>query len=104
MGSLEFETADEKGLLKLGEDITIMDGPLLKKALEDSFQQVNVLRIDFSQMDDADLTLLQLLLSARKTFEKGEKKIEVRGKVPAFLINLIRDSGFSHQLNWVINN
>lgn len=104
MGSLELETENETGLLKLGEDITIQDGLLLKKALEDSIQQVNVLKLDVSQLDEGDLTLLQFLISAKKTFDKKGKKLETVGKVPKVLINLINDSGFSHQLNWLIKN
>ncbi len=100
MGRIVFENNDGQGLLTMEEDISVGDAFLLRKALEDSLHNCSRLIIRLDDLASADLSTLQLLVSARKSFQKAGLEIRADGDIPPVFKALVNDAGYSHQMKW----
>lgn len=84
----------EIGRIELGKDVTIQHADKLKSFFQDALSKLEKLEIDMNQVDQADLSLLQLLVALDKSATEKGKTLEFIGSCPGALSELIKSTGF----------
>jgi anti-anti-sigma regulatory factor len=85
------------GFLALTGHITIMESLEIKKILMTAIDQVNTLMVDFSGIDSADVSFIQIICAAHQEAFLSEKKIHLSGPLPDTIRDLLKNSGYSKQ-------
>jgi len=65
--------------LTIGGELTVGSAGKLKQALIDEFERTDSLRLKFSDVKKADITVIQLLCAAHKSAQKKDKQVTVSG-------------------------
>lgn len=66
--------------LTMSGDLTIRHSARLKRVLIEELERTDNLRLRFGDVDEADITLLQLLCAAHKSAQEKNKNVAVYGK------------------------
>ena len=90
--------------LTLAGDLSIQNIAQLREALLGSFEGVDKVLLEFKDLEEADLSTLQVLCSAHRTSEKLNKDITLEGQYPERLQKLMEESGFSRQIGCFPDN
>lgn len=83
----------ENKTLKLGGDLTIQRSVELKECILDYVDKNQTVIIDHEEVEDVDLTYLQLLVSAKRYSEEKKKEFQINYSNDAFN-EIIQLSGF----------
>lgn len=83
------------GALLLSGALTIQHAVPLQEALVRATNEADPLTINLEQVDNMDLTALQLLCAAHRAWQEQGKEISRMGTVPEVVSRIIRESGFS---------
>lgn len=73
-------------------DVRVIEG--LRTAMLEEFQIHGHLELDVSQMGDADLSFLQLVVAARKMAAAEGKKVRLGAPATPPLVSLLERAGF----------
>ena len=88
------EQSDEKKILTLEGDLTIIHVAELKKILQDAIDNSNHIELNLDKVTDVDLSCLQLFCSAHRTSLNLKKTISIGSNHPDVFREAIRDAGF----------
>lgn len=88
---------DGSGTLLLDGGLSIDGAAGLKAALQDALAAHERLRLAFGRVEEADVSFLQLLCSAHRTFRKAGRSLVVEGKIPGPLVEIMARAGFYHR-------
>ena len=91
------EQSDEKKILNLEGDLTIMHAAELKKILQKAVDNSQCVELNLENVTNVDLSCLQLFCSAHRTSLKLNRTISIHSNPPEVLKEAARDAGF--QLN-----
>jgi anti-anti-sigma regulatory factor len=69
--------SNEKGSVRLGGRLTIPDAQRLSEALRDVVSRSRSVRITFTEVQEADLSVVQLLCAAHKTMASSGKELSL---------------------------
>ena len=83
------------GTLLLSGALTIQQALPLKEALVRASSEADPLTIDLEQVENMDLTALQLLCAAHRDWRRRGKKTTCKGTIPEAVHRIVRESGFS---------
>ncbi len=89
------DAAGSTGTLLLSGSLTIQQALPLKEALLRAVGEADQLVINLEQIENLDLTALQLLCAAHRDWIKRGKKVTREGSVPEIVSRNVRESGFS---------
>lgn len=67
----------------------------LQKNLLESFNGADKVLLDISELEDIDITGIQLVVSARKEAEKQKKSFYISGKIPEIILDFTAGCGVS---------
>ena len=67
----------------------------LQKNLRESFSGAEEVLLDISELEDIDITGIQLIVSARKEAEKQNKSFFISGKIPEIILDFTAGCGVS---------
>ena len=67
----------------------------LQKNLLESFNGAEKVLLDISELEDIDITGIQLVLSAKKEAEKQKKSFYISGKIPEIILDFTAGCGVS---------
>ena len=70
----------------------------IKKELDTVLKKGNSFAIEFTDIDDADLSLIQLIISLKKKFETTEKQLTLNINPGQELYELYKKAGFENLL------
>ena len=105
MASEIIKESEEKTVLKLEGELTVFNSAEIKNLYSELFDNSNELVVDHSSATDFDFSYLQLITAALIKNEKEGKKLNLTENLPAGLIEIINDSGFSNTMNFFnVNN
>ncbi|WP_439816767.1 STAS domain-containing protein [Zavarzinia sp. CC-PAN008] len=82
------------GVVTLSRSETIQDCARLQAQLVSALSQYRVIEIDASAVAEADLTLVQTLISAHRTAAEKGGRLCVRGPLPENLASILERGGF----------
>jgi len=92
---MDFHVNDSgAGILKLEGELTVQCAGLLKELLLTAFEQVETITLDIESADTIDVSCLQLLCSAHRTFIKSNKDMNAAGIMNPSFQKTIHDAGF----------
>ncbi len=91
---LELEP-DNSGRLVLAGDLTIQHVADMRAVLLEALQKVQQLIVDMSKVTDIDVSCLQLLCSAHRTYIKSGKAIAFKDTRPAAVNRVMEAAGYS---------
>jgi len=77
--NFEFTVSGDEGVLKMEGAVGIEHAEELRKVLIESIERSGSLVLDIEQVDEVDLSALQLLCSAQRSCVRSKKKLTVRG-------------------------
>lgn len=92
---MKIDNATKSGTLGLSAELTIQHSSELKKALLDSLEQFNHLRVNLEKVTEIDLSSIQLLYSAYVTALESGKQFSLQGKCPEKVSQAFAAVGFS---------
>lgn len=81
-------------LLRLSGDLTVRTIVSARRKISAQLQKTPSIRIDMHEASNTDLTLVQLIESARRSAETADKQIELVQPLPAALAELLDRGGF----------
>lgn len=93
MINIKFEKQSENTALIVSGPLTIEYAVQFKDALTESLKQDADLIVDLSSITDMDLSCLQLLCSAHKTFTNAKRSIKLAG-IPDVLKQSVHNAGY----------
>ncbi|MBF0620765.1 MAG: STAS domain-containing protein [Magnetococcales bacterium] len=97
MFNLSVDDSGKNGTLTLAGDLVIQNAHALRSSLDEALTKVEeTLTITFEEVSRADLSGLQLLCAAHKSFLNSDKKITLEGALPDALKEVIGTAGFSN--------
>ena len=82
------------GTLRLSGSLTIQQALPLKEILLQAVAESKQLIIHLDQIENMDLTALQLLCAAHRDLLKSGKTVTCEGSVPEVVHRVVRESGF----------
>ncbi|BDC95072.1 MULTISPECIES: STAS domain-containing protein [Treponema] len=65
---------------------------MLRDELLGAFEKSSEIRLDISQVEDIDITGIQIIVSARREAEKQGKEFYIKGKIPQAIKDFISAS------------
>ena len=80
--------------LALDGPATVRTAAALQASLRDAIRQHNHIEIDCTGVTEADLTLIQLLLAARKSAERDGKQLTLSAPADGTLREVLEIAGF----------
>ncbi|MGE4319515.1 MAG: STAS domain-containing protein [Deferribacterales bacterium] len=92
MRTMEVEN-QEKVVIKVEGDMTVQHTGELHRILLAYLEQNKDVEIEFGDIEDADMTFMQLLCSAHRTFNAKDRHLTVSGKKND-LLNMKKLAGF----------
>ncbi len=91
--------SDNTAIITLEEDLSINNTENNQiETIKKTVNENNNIRIVLKNVEDIDLTVIQLLYSIKKTCEKEDKKLEFDIKLPQKLDTLLKNTGFDKQI------
>lgn len=90
-----FEGPDQTGTIMLKGELNIQYASRLKEMLSDSLARAERLRINVEQIEEIDLSCLQVLCSAHRTAIGLQRSIEVAGTWPEDFRSVVERAGYS---------
>jgi ABC-type transporter Mla MlaB component len=87
--------ADNTGRLVLAGDLTIQHVAAMRSVLIEALQRVGQLTLDMSGVTDIDVSCMQLLCSAHRTYIGSGKTIEIIKEQPGVVNRVMQAAGFS---------
>lgn len=94
MQTAALEQTGKKGVLKLSGELTIQHAEELRTALIKAIISMDDLAIDCSGASRVDLSFLQLLCSAHRTFTRLNKRVALTECRPEVLQIAVKEAGF----------
>jgi len=94
MIDLKIDEGGSLGVLTLEGEITITEAGELKKALLEGLNRAKQLLVEIENITALDLTCLQLLCSAERSYPEKEKVITFSGKIPEAFRNTAEKAGY----------
>ena len=86
---------DEAFTIKWTGTAGIEQAKNLQKNLLESFSGAEEVLLDISELEDIDITGIQLIVSARKEAEKQNKSFFISGKIPEIILDFTAGCGVS---------
>ena len=99
MIDLNIDDGGDLGVLTLKEDVTIVEAEKLKEALLEGLKSSKQLLVELNELTGLDLTCLQLIYSAKKSFSKEDKVFTLSGKFPEIFKETIKNAGYLNEFN-----
>ncbi len=80
--------------LTMSGELTVAHAAKLKRALTEELERTDNLRLRFGDVEEADITLLQLLCAAHKSAQERNKNVAVYGKgIPPVVLDTAHSVG-----------
>jgi len=95
---MELKESSETRVLRLAGTWTVERAHELKQALVEALQKTDHLIVGLEDLEEADLSCLQLLCSAHGTFLKLGKRMTLQEKRSESFRRAVSDSGFKRNL------
>lgn len=94
---MEIKVKTNKGvsILQLSGDLIIDDADALKDALQKAVNEGNQIRIVMENVTALDISVIQLIQSAKKTLGTAHHKLSVQTQLPDDLKSLLEKSGIN---------
>ena len=80
---------------ELNGDLNLLALPWIREVFWKGLSEVDELHIVFGDVSIVDLSFLQLLCSAHRTYEEKGKKLTLPRELPPTVMDMIKRSGFS---------
>lgn len=93
---LELIEHDKYNELVLGGDLTIANMGTLKIQMDKLFDTCKECKVSFIEIEDIDISLIQLLVSSYTTFDSKNIVLKLYGEVPEIFNNKCKESGFNN--------
>ena len=84
----------ESGSLTLSGEVTIQHAEILKEALLEAISVSKRLEFNLEKIERTDLSCLQLLCSAHRSFLHAGKEVKAVGKIPPSFRDAVLEAGF----------
>lgn len=84
----------ESGVLRLHGELTLEQAQAVKTALLRGIERYQDLRLDWQDVEEADLSLLQMLCAAHRTVHQQGKTLRCAQSPPQALLDVARRAGF----------
>jgi len=88
------KTAGKPNKLTFSGDMTLLQAAQVRERLQQGLSAADTLEVAFSDVDNVDLSLIQILCAAHRSARKAGKSISLPGTLPDDLVRLIDDGGF----------
>ncbi|MDD4951637.1 MAG: STAS domain-containing protein [Desulfovibrionaceae bacterium] len=95
MHSIKHIDEGDKGVLVLAGSFGVEQAAALKEALLELASGHRETAVDLSGVQEADLTLLQLLCATQKTLSQTGRSLACASEVPAILLDIARRAGMA---------
>jgi Anti-anti-sigma regulatory factor (antagonist of anti-sigma factor) len=102
MIEFQIDQGTQNGFLVLSGRLTIHEAKEIKEIFTDSLNQVNNLTLTHGDVEEYDLSYLQLLFSLHKTAAEKNKTFRINDNQPEEFHNIIKRSGIP-ALFWILN-
>ena len=89
------ENGSKTQTLVLEGDLSIRNAALIKKKLAAVKFTGDIIRIHLNNVDNLDITIIQIMYSLVNTLENQGKKIEIYSELPDDLEKVLINAGFS---------
>lgn len=99
-----FNLSGATGTLTLGGSLTVSYATQLKSLLMQGLEQAETVVISFSEVNDIDLSVIQILCSAHRMSVKLNKRLLFGGGVPDQFIEAVTRSGFNRHVGCVLDS
>ncbi|MEI6986855.1 MAG: STAS domain-containing protein [Rhodospirillaceae bacterium] len=99
MGAMRVIEQSQDGTLRLPPMTTVRDAAQLRDTLLDLLGQGVSVIVDCSVVEQADLSIVQLLTAARRMAERDGRQLRMIIPSSGALADLIRRSGLEHSLD-----
>ena len=90
-----FRNTGDKGVITLDGDLTISNAEELRKVLMKSLLEAEDVSIEMENLQNMDLSCLQLLCSAHRSAVRFKKRLCIRGVRPGTFNDLVAAAGFA---------
>lgn len=85
----------DKNIIKWKESAGIESSQKLQKELLDAFKSSSAIFLDISELEDIDLTGIQLIISAKKEADSQKKTFFITGNIPEAISEYVSSCGIS---------
>lgn len=83
-----------KRKLTFSGDLTLLQVAQMRETLRQELESTEALEVVFSEVENVDLSLIQVLCAAHRSARKAGKEISLPGTLPDAFVRLIDDGGF----------
>lgn len=97
---IETKKEGDRTSIILSGELSIRYAPQLRLELEESITSSQEIRVRFSDVETADLSLLQLLCSAGRSARSEGKKLAIGGEIPDPVANLVSGAGYNNHSSY----
>jgi anti-anti-sigma regulatory factor len=97
MADIKVEKKGKERLLVISGSLTIEHAAEFREALMKSLEKTSHVMLNLDAVTETDLSCLQLLCSAHRTFVNAKKSVELAG-TPDILKHAARDMGYKRDL------
>jgi anti-anti-sigma factor len=95
MTDIRIEKEEARTVIVMSGEMTVEHAAGLKDALIRSLEDADHLIVDLRDVTDMDVSCLQLLCSAHRTFAGARKTLEIKSDYPETLKETVREVGYS---------
>lgn len=92
--SATFTQSGNTGTIKLDGDLTLQTAEELKQVLKQALAAADEITIALGNLQDVDLSALQLLCSAHRSAVRQKKRITLTGKAPRAFTEAAEAAGY----------
>lgn len=85
----------DKNIIKWKESAGIESSQKLREELLDAFKSSSAIFLDISELEDIDLTGIQLIISAKKEADSQKKTFFIIGSIPEAISEYVSGCGIS---------
>jgi ABC-type transporter Mla MlaB component len=89
-----YQEANNQGILMLDGDLTLSQAEELRMFLIKAIINVDELVLELGDVNDVDLTCLQLLCSVHRSAVRMNKRVAFAGQLPVTFSKVVRDAGY----------
>ncbi len=104
MHSFTISDSDRGRTLIVTGDVTIQNAADFRESLLELKEGEGDADIDLEGLTEADLTCLQLLCSAHRTFTTSNRRIAIKGRFPEALQKVIVTAGYQRDRGCVLDS
>ncbi|MDQ5985195.1 MAG: hypothetical protein CSYNP_00900 [Syntrophus sp. SKADARSKE-3] len=94
MENFTITDSDNGKSLSVSGEVTIQNAGSFRDSLKKLYEDGSNVTIHLEELTNADLTFLQILCSAHRTFTSSGKALTISGPCPQVLKKVIEDAGY----------